>query len=251
MEEKRETGPFVAFVLLERAAWDPERFKADLLADWDIPCGDAAGDTDSLVFQAGSAMVAVSLMAYPVPDGEAEKNAANNYLWPQAVEVTRTHKAHILVAVLDREASPVDTALLETKVAAVCLKQPGALGVYATGTVHPADFYREAADVIREGELPILDWVHFGLYRTEKGTSAYTYGMKTFGKDEMEILDSSAQPSELRDMLFDFAYYVLGSDVTLRDGETIGFTAEQKLPITRSPGVSVDGDSLKIGYRPA
>lgn len=251
MEEKRETGPFVAFVLLDRPVWDPERFRADLLADWDIPCGDTAGDTGSLVFQVGSAMVAVSLVEYPVPDGEAEKNAANNYLWPQAVEVTKTHKAHVLVAVIDREASPLDIALLETKVAATCLKQPGALGVYTTGTVHAADFYREVADVIREGELPLLDWVHFGLYRTKKGMSAYTYGMKVFGKDEMEILDSSAQPAELREMLFDFAYYVLDSGVTLKDGETIGFTAEQKLPISRSPGVSVDGDSLKIVYRPA
>ena len=36
--------------------------------------------------------------------------------------------------------------------------------------------------------------------------------------------------------------------VVLRDGETLGFTAEQKLPITRSKGVSLDGVTLKIGY---
>ncbi|WP_397347120.1 DUF4261 domain-containing protein [Paenibacillus sp. 32O-W] len=37
-------------------------------------------------------------------------------------------------------------------------------------------------------------------------------------------------------------------DVTLRDGETIGFSAEQRLPITRSAGVYVNGDSLKIQF---
>ncbi len=42
--------------------------------------------------------------------------------------------------------------------------------------------------------------------------------------------------------------YVLGQDVTLNDGETIGFSAEQKLPITRSEGVSLPGMTLKIGY---
>jgi len=31
-------------------------------------------------------------------------------------------------------------------------------------------------------------------------------------------------------------------------GETVGFSAEQKLPITRSQGIMVQGMSLKIGY---
>ncbi|MCI8688454.1 MAG: DUF4261 domain-containing protein, partial [Lawsonibacter sp.] len=37
-------------------------------------------------------------------------------------------------------------------------------------------------------------------------------------------------------------------DVTLQDGETLGYTAEQKLHITRSEGVNVEGMSLKIGF---
>lgn len=42
--------------------------------------------------------------------------------------------------------------------------------------------------------------------------------------------------------------YVVKQDVTLRDGETVGFSAGQKLPITRSAGVSLDGMTLKLGY---
>ena len=34
----------------------------------------------------------------------------------------------------------------------------------------------------------------------------------------------------------------------LKDGETIGFSEEQKLPITISEGVSVEGESIKISY---
>ena len=41
---------------------------------------------------------------------------------------------------------------------------------------------------------------------------------------------------------------VLEQDVTLRDGETIGFSEGQKLPITRSAGIWHDGMTLKIGY---
>ena len=43
---------------------------------------------------------AVSLMPAPVPDGEAELNAKNNYLWPEAETAAKAHKAHIMAAVL-------------------------------------------------------------------------------------------------------------------------------------------------------
>ena len=39
-----------------------------------------------------------------------------------------------------------------------------------------------------------------------------------------------------------------GTITVLRDGETIGSSAEEKLPITRSPGVSLPGMTLKIGF---
>jgi len=62
------------------------------------------------------------------------------------------------------------------------------------------------------------------------------------------VLDYQATPAELRDFLIDISGYVVEYNVTLKDGETIGFTAEQKLPITRSEGVYVKGDSLKIKF---
>lgn len=59
---------------------------------------------------------------------------------------------------------------------------------------------------------------------------AYTYGLQAFGKREMEVLDSAASPQQLHDFLYALASYVLDQDVTLNDGETIGFSAEEKLP---------------------
>ena len=64
----------------------------------------------------------------------------------------------------------------------------------------------------------------------------------------MEVLDAAAQPSEVRDFLASLVSYVLGCDVTLQDGETIGFSPEDKHSITRGPGVSLPGTTLKISY---
>ena len=52
-------------------------------------------------------------------------------------------------------------------------------------------------------------------------------------------LNTDAEPEELRDFLASLASYVLACDVTLQDGETIGFSADDKHTITRSPGVSL------------
>ena len=77
---------------------------------------------------------------------------------------------------------------------------------------------------------------------------AYTDGMRSFGKDEIEVLGAGAQPGDLRGFLIDIALYVLEENVTLQDGDTIGFSEGQYLPITRSAGVWADGMTRKVPY---
>ena len=66
----------------------------------------------------------------------------------------------------------------------------------------------------------------------------------------MEVLGTNAKPSDLRDFLASFASYVLENDVELHDGETIGFAADDKHTITRSPGVGLPEEqmTLKISW---
>ena len=45
-------------------------------------------------------------------------------------------------------------------------------------------------------------------YRSEGGLNGYTYGMDVFGKEEMEVLNTDAEPEELRDFLASLASYV-------------------------------------------
>ena len=251
-EQEITPGCFTGFVLLESPRWDKEAVLAALAGTWGVtpepPEEGEKEEPDMAVFQVGPSLVAISLVPAKVPDGEAEHYAAANYLWPEAVEVTASHQAHLIVAVLGRDASPVDSGRLFVKAAASCLAQPGALGIYTSGTVLSPDHFLTVAEAMKDGELPVMDWVYIGLYRSETGSGAYTYGLTAFGKDELEILDSPHAPGELHEFLFDICYYLLEGDVTLRDGETIGFTEDQKLSITRSKGVAVDGMSLKIGY---
>ncbi|WP_410771288.1 DUF4261 domain-containing protein [Fontibacillus sp. BL9] len=248
-------GIFNGFVLLNSSECDLEQIKSNLLQDWDITYPSGEDDRESrehegiLVFDADGFTLAVSFVDAPVPDGEAEHYAQGNYLWPGGADVVKTHVAQIILAVFTRSGSPLDSGKMYVKLAASCLKLPNAVGLYSSGTVFEPEMFLQMSDIMKsDDEFPLLNLVHFGLVRGESGMNGYTYGLKPFGKDEIEILDSQADPADLREFLMDISSYVVEQNVTLRNGETIGFTAEQKLPITRSEGVYVNGESLKIGF---
>ena len=258
-EETDHKGSFAGSVLLSKAEWDKEQLIRDLREEWGIVDDEPAeGDEDvensddAVVMRVGNMMLIVTLFHGHIPDNEAEINAENNYMWPEAVEVATAHKAHIMVAVLGEEEKLLERGKLFTKAMAVCCKQKYATGVYTSGVVFEPRFYEGLADMLKKDELPIFNWVWFGLYRSEGGLNGYTYGMDVFGKEEMEVLNTDAEPEELRDFLASLASYVLACDVTLQDGETIGFSADDKHTITRSPGVSLPEEqmTLKISYEP-
>ena len=259
-EESDHKGSFAGSVLLSKAEWDKEQFIRDLREEWGIVDeepdeGDENDEysSDAVVMRVGGMMLIVTLFHGHIPDNEAEINAENNYMWPEAVEVAKAHKAHIVVAVLGEEEKLLERGKLFTKAMAVCCKQKYATGVYTSGVVFEPRFYEGLADMMKEDELPIFNWIWFGLYRSEGGLNGYTYGMDVFGKDEMEVLNANAEPGDLRDFLASLASYVLACDVTLKDGETIGFSADDKHTITRSPGISLPEEqmTLKISYEPS
>ena len=258
-EETDHKGSFAGSVLLSKAEWDKEQLIRDLREEWGIVdeepdegVEDVENSDDAVVMRVGNMMLIVTLFHGHIPDNEAEINAENNYMWPEAVEMAKAHKAHIMVAVLGEEEKLLERGKLFTKAMAVCCKQKYATGVYTSGVVFEPRFYEGLADMMKEDELPIFNWVWFGLYRSEGGLNGYTYGMDVFGKEEMEVLNTDAEPEELRDFLASLASYVLACDVTLQDGETIGFAADDKHTITRSPSVSLPEEqmTLKIGYEP-
>lgn len=92
-------GVFNGFVLLNSSEFDIEQLKSHLQQDWNITVSDAEKEEDQaesdsdgpppLVFEAEGCMLAVSFINAPVPDDEAVRNAASNYLWPQAPKSLR------------------------------------------------------------------------------------------------------------------------------------------------------------------
>ena len=99
-DQTGHSGSFLGFVLLYECSLQADQLKAELLQEWGIQVeedeeaegessdDDTSPDHDSYVWNIGNMIAAVSLMPAPVPDDEAVQNAANNYMWPEAVSYT-------------------------------------------------------------------------------------------------------------------------------------------------------------------
>lgn len=254
-EQKDNSGTFVNFVLLKENKWDKEAFRRQLKEDWQIEDEGSDDETekeedyeDITIISYNGAMISVALVSAPVPDGEAEFHAKSNYTWKEAERTVKQHQAHLIVAVMGEELSAMENGELLVKTIVSLCRQGGVLGIYANETVYQPELYLDFAKILEDDGFPIFNLVWFGLYNGKNGVCSYTCGMRNFGYDEMEVIDSSADAQEVFEFLSDIANYVIFDDVILRDGETIGFTEEQKLPISKSAGVVVEGESLKIGF---
>ncbi len=253
-EKKTETNTnsvILGMVLLE----EPNSFNLkgtvnELRKKWSLKVNDDDADDKAAVLVIGDYNIAIASMQIAIPDKEVESAAKHNYLWKNGVKETAKHKGHIVLSITNAGKNPVQENLLYSKLASAVMNNSKSLGIYIGGRtlVLKKEFYQENVEMMTEEDLPVYNWIYFGL-RKEKGKqSVYTYGLTDFGKKEMEIVDSENSLEELNEMMFNLTHYVIAYDVKLNNGETIGISAEQKLKISESKGRFLEGTTLKIEY---
>ena len=243
---------FVGFVLLDEVRFDAEKYVKDLKEDWGMSYDfEITHDNNTIIADNNGMILTASLMPAPIPDNEAVEQAKTNYRWEKAVEAAEKHKAHLLVSVINRgDMDNIEGAKHYVKLLANATKQEGCLGINILGTViHPQMYYDFAKLYDENDDFPIENIVYIGLYGDENNTvSGYTYGLEQFGKKELEIIKSSEEAEEVYNFLASISDYIITSDVVLNDGETIGFSEEQKIQISVSEGIALDGETVKLGF---
>lgn len=239
MDKKMKTG----LILLENSSCNFKSIVENLKKDWDMIIENTLED-GTLSFNIGNNIIEMSLVKSKVsPD--VEKSVKNNLFWENGEEKVKNHESYIRLEISGGKDS-LKIANLFVKIASVILKLENAIGIYTGVTILEAQMYTEVAAELKNNELPVLDLVFFGFYKTDKGICGYTQGLTFFDKKEIEVIDTEIEFGDLFDFMIDVVYYVITSDVKLCDGETIGFSPEQKLLITLSEGVAVEGPSIKI-----
>ena len=243
---------FVGFVLLDEVRFDVKKYVKNLKEDWGMSYDfEITHDNSTIIADNNGMILTASLMPAPIPDNEAVEQAKTNYRWKEAIEVAEKHKAHLLVSVINRgDMDNIEGAKHYVKLLANATKQEGCLGINILGTViHPQMYYDFAKLYDENDDFPIENIVYIGLYGDENNTvSGYTYGLEQFGKKELEIIKSSEEAEEVYNFLASISDYIITSDVVLNDGETIGFSEEQKIQISVSKGIALDGETIKLGF---
>lgn len=210
---------------------------------------DDAVSNDTAVFNVNGQMVAIAQMPAPIPRDELESVAPYNYMWRSALQDLENHTNHAIVSVLSTDLPTVDRFTILSKILCSILATSNCVGVYQgmQTLLLSCNYYLEFVDDLKDGAVCIPLWVYIGIRHENNKTSLYTYGMASFGKNEMEIINSEIDIEELYNFILNISSYVVSENVTLKHGETIGYTATQKIPIKLSQGVFLpDKQTLKF-----
>jgi hypothetical protein len=227
-----------------------KKFLADLNVSCNKKIESSSGDDESFAFTIEGEMIVIAHMPIQIPRGDIEGTAQYAYNWKNALTETALHKTHLVVSVMSGSEDQVKRYRLLTLTICALLRTTDAIGVYKgnQSLLLTKTQYLDLADLMDDDHLPLRLWVYLGIRRSSKGMSSYTYGLQEFKKREMEIIDSSKNIDNIQDFLFTMAHYIIKYDVTFNDGETCGLSPEQKISISLSKGVFVEGNTLKLDY---
>jgi Domain of unknown function (DUF4261) len=229
------------------------RYQLDAIVDnlkneWGLTISDITGDDDTAIITIDGDLATIAYLSAPIPMSDIEGTAQYAYNWQNVLADIKGLTGHAIVSIMRSEKTTLEQYKLFSKVLSAILSTSPSVGVYqgSQSLLIPSGQYKESAEALKADSLPVHLWVYLGLRKSEGGNSVYTYGMTAFAKNEMEVINSTLELDELYDFISNICAYVIGSNVTLNSGETLGYTADQKISITLSKGHFIEGQSLKL-----
>lgn len=245
LSDKQEKGVLLAMPMYNNGeTFDIQKVVDYLKNNWNSE----VTDIDDKFMTVDGEMVALMEIPAQIPWDDIQGTAHYAYNWATAEKDLENHNSHTIVTILSNNKSQVERFTILTKVLASILATSNAIGVYqgSQSLLIPREQYLESAEAIKTGKTPINLWVYIGLRKSDMGNNAYSYGLVSFGKLEMEFINCNLEFEEMYDFLDNICAYVINSNVTFKNGETLGYTAEQKIKINKSKGLFVEGESLKL-----
>jgi hypothetical protein len=168
---------------------------------------------------------------------------ATTWLWPREppIENVKQHRSFLLITMTGGAEDPVRRRLTLTAVTALAAKQSGVMAVYwgdASLVIFPQLFVNMAEEFTTPQSPPLYLWADLRAFRNEDGTTGlFTIGLAPLGHMEIEIPRIKMESGELREWLLEIVRYLLEKGPVLRDGQTIGMSAEQRIRIRHCPSI--------------
>ena len=225
-----------AFLRHFQAAWPNTLIRADASS------ADGGGDADTThSFDVGDGSLVIGRMPVAIPDFAVNAERPPMF-WPKAAEEATKHRVHWIVTVPGESGKAVGRArLLTQSVHSLLASQRGALGVTWGSHAHmvgSAIFQTMAAE-IGKGVDPYLLWVDIQCGWAPPGPSSglstgFTHGLSDFELKDFETLNATEPPRELHGRLLGLIEYVIKRGPVIRNGQTIGQSAEERIRVVES-----------------
>jgi hypothetical protein len=228
-------------------AFEPEKMLAHLQKHWGITATNPEQSEHVFSFEVEGQMMFVSEMNAPIPDN-FDTIIEYSYMWKAAKDVVPTHTSHLIVTSLSVEGDFLTRKKRFTKVLASIAATSECLCIYESENMLliSRDMYVSMADVLNDDATPVTLWVYIGFFHDENGINMYTRGLEDFGKLEFEIVGSKEDGNELFQFFNNIIAYAIKYDVNFKDGETLGYTADQKVAIRIAPAAFLEGNTIQL-----
>lgn len=184
----------------------------------------------------------VTYLSFPLDETIRINSSYNNYMWEEAVTLTKNHQAQIKVH-MPVENIQTTVPLFVKKVCSFI--DNNIQGIYMNDVIYEPEFYLNMAKMIDQELFPIYNTIWIGLYPLEEGIGAYTDGLEALGYREIETR-TKGDALKTIEFMRDAALYVITHDVQFKDGETIGLTVDQILSIHLSESEVFNNETFKI-----
>ncbi|WP_443939772.1 DUF4261 domain-containing protein [Pedobacter sp. MW01-1-1] len=232
-----------------------ETFDIDKIADylksnWNTVISDINGEDGTFSFSMQNETVALAAVPAQIPFEDIQATAKYAYNWTTAEKDLENHNSHSIVSVISNNSTELERFTILTKVLASIVATTNCIGVYdgLQSLLIPREQYLDSAEVLKSNQIPLDLWIYIGLRKGQNGNSAYSYGLTAFGKLEIEFINSKLDLEEIHSFLSNICTYVINSNITFKNGETLSYTEEEKFTIAKSKGQFVEKESFKISY---
>jgi len=231
--------PIIAALLMEGDEFPIEAVQAQIAKTPITGSMPTAGQVANgiLTFDLADDIAALAPMPAPYPWSDLQGPCATSWMWPPHTPAMglQRHRTHVLVTMVGGKRDAITRRLAMTQLTAMGARQKGVMGVYwpeATMVHYPKVFIDMAQAAKSPQAPPLFLWLDLRVFRNPDATvGLFTTGMRPLGHMEIEIPAIAMQPAELRNWTLNVASYLLENGPVLKDGHTIGMTAEQRIRV--------------------